>query len=345
MRVPACGESLWRMPRGLYYNGGVKYRRLGNTGLLVSEIAYGTWLTFGAQVDDARSESIIRRALELGINYFDTADVYGRGRAESMLGAILPRLAIRQDYVLATKVYFPMGEGVNNRGLSRKHIVDSIHDSLRRLQVDYVDLYYCHRYDENTPLVETIQAMQDLIHAGKILHWGVSEWTADQIAEAASKCKANGWIPPAVNQPRYSLIHREVEARILSVCEYHGLGVAVFSPLAEGVLTGKYAGRTAPTGSRGTVATLNMFMRETLADSSIEQRVIELARLASQHRLTAAQLSLAMVLRRTEVDSVIIGGTSTAHLEENVKASGLRLTSELVDAVNELFPPQGTAPR
>lgn len=325
----------------VYYNGRVKYRRLGNTGLLVSEIAYGTWLTFGAQIDEGQAGRIVRRALELGINYFDTADVYGKGRAEEMLGAILPRTAMRQDWVLATKVFFPMSDSVNNRGLSRKHIFDSINDSLKRLRVEYVDLYYCHRYDENTPLVETIQAMQDLIHAGKILHWGVSEWTSDQIAEASSKCKANGWIPPAVNQPRYSLIHREIEARILSVCDYHTLGVAVVSPLAEGVLTAKYAGRKPPAGSRGQITTLNMFMRATLENRDIEQRVVKLARLASEYKLTAAQLSLAMLLQRREVDCVIIGATSLAQLEENVKASGVRLSPELVDAVNELFPAAG----
>ena len=325
--------------RVLGYTGGVKYRRLGNTGLLVSEIAYGTWLTFGTQVDRAAADRIIRRCLDLGINYFDTADVYAKGGAEEMLGAILPDSVIRQDYVLATKVYFPMGEGVNNRGLSRKHIFDSIHDSLKRLRVEYVDIYYCHRYDENTPLVETIQAMQDLIHAGKILHWGVSEWTSDQIAEAASKCKANGWIPPAVNQPRYSLIHRDVESRILSVCEHHGLGVAVFSPLAEGVLTGKYTTGSTPDGSRGSITSLNMFMRENLQSDEVRRRVAGLKRIADARGLTPAQLAIAMLLQRREVDAVVIGGTSIQHIEENARASGLRLDAATVDEVNEYFPP------
>ena len=217
----------------------MRFRRLGNTGLLVSEISFGTWLTFAHQLRKDDADRLVGVALDAGINYFDTADMYGKGHAESILGPALSSRAIRQDYVVGTKVFFPMGEGVNNRGLSRKHIFDSIHDSLKRLQLDYVDIYYCHRYDEDTPLVETIQAMQDLIHQGKILHWGVSQWTSDQIAEAASKCKANGWIPPAVNEPVYNLLDRRVEARVLRVCQHHGLGVMTFSPLAQGMLSGK----------------------------------------------------------------------------------------------------------
>jgi aryl-alcohol dehydrogenase-like predicted oxidoreductase len=240
--------------------------------------------------------------------------------------------------ILATKVYFPMGEGVNNRGLSRKHIFDSIHDSLKRLKQEYVDIYYCHRYDENTPLVETIQAMQDLIHQGKIMHWGVSQWTADQIAEAASKCKANGWIPPAVNQPIYSLLNRGIEERILPVCRHHGLGVAVFSPLAQGILTGKYSGGVIPEGSRGSIESLNMFMRDHLSDEEILKRVDALAEIGKRSNVSAAQLALAALLHNQDTDSLIVGASSPEQLEENARASGLALTAEVMDEINDLFP-------
>ena len=316
----------------------MRYRKLGNTGLFVSEIAYGSWLTFANQVDLDRAERIVRRALELGINYIDTADVYAYGKAEELLGRLLPGMTLRQDLILATKVYFPMGDGVNNRGLSRKHIFDSIHDSLKRLKQEYIDLYYCHRYDENTPLVETIQAMQDLIHQGKIMHWGVSQWTADQIAEASSKCKANGWIPPAVNQPIYSLLNRGIEERILPVCRHHGLGVAVFSPLAQGILTGKYSGGAIPEGSRGSIDSLNMFMRDHLSDEEVLGRVDRLAEIGKRSNLTAAQVALGALLHQQDVDTLIVGASSPDQLEENVRASGLSLTAEVVDEIDGLFP-------
>jgi aryl-alcohol dehydrogenase-like predicted oxidoreductase len=318
----------------------VKYRRLGNTGMLVSEISLGTWVTFGNQLTAADAQRIVKKALALGINYFDTADVDRHGEAEEVLGRALRSAAIRQDFVVATKAYFPMGEGVNNRGLSRKHLFDSVHDSLSRLGTDYVDLFYCHRYDEHTPLVETLQAMQDLIHAGKILHWGVSEWTADQIADASSKCKAAGWIPPSVDQPRYSLLHRAPERRVLSVCENHGLGVVGYSPLAEGILTGKYLGHGPPEGSRGSREELNMYMRAVLSDEASSERIRRFVKLAGEAGHTPSQLALAVLLRRREVDSLVTGATTDAQLVENVKASGLKLDETLVDAVDELFPPK-----
>jgi aryl-alcohol dehydrogenase-like predicted oxidoreductase len=297
-------------------------------------------MTFGNQLTAAESQRIVRKALSLGINYFDTADVDRNGEAEETLGRALRSSAIRQDYVISTKAYFPMGEGVNNRGLSRKHLFDSVRDSLSRLGTDYIDLLYCHRYDEHTPLVETLQAMQDLIRAGKILHWGVSEWTADQIAEASSKCKANGWIPPSVDQPRYSLLHREPEARVLPVCEHHGLGVIGFSPLGEGILNGKYLGPEAPAGSRGSQEELNIYMRENLGDSNTTQRVERFVALARSAGAAPSQLALAVLLRRREVDSLVTGATTEAQLVENVKGSGMKLDQSTIDAVDELFPPR-----
>ncbi|MFP4374311.1 MAG: aldo/keto reductase [Spirochaetaceae bacterium] len=307
--------------------------------MLVSEISYGTGVTFGHQLTASDAQRMVRRAISLGINYFDTADIDDEGRAEEALGGALRGAAIRQDYVVATKAYFPMGEGVNNRGLSRKHIFDSVHDSLRRLGTDYIDLFYCQRYDEHTPLVETLQAMQDLIHAGKILHWGVSEWTADQIAEASSKCKANGWIPPSVDQPRYSLLDRRAERRVLPVCEHHGLGVIGFAPLAEGILSGKYLGDAPPEGSRGSREMLNVYMREPLTDVRLRERLRRFVALARKTGVTPAQLSLSALLRRREIDSLITGATTDAQLEENAKAPSLSLDEATIDAVDELFPP------
>ncbi|MFP4484021.1 MAG: aldo/keto reductase [Spirochaetaceae bacterium] len=316
----------------------MNYRRLGNTGILVSEVSYGTWRTFSHQLDESGVRRMLATARDQGINYFDTADVHGVGLAETYLGNVLPKMAIRQDFVVATKTFFPMGNGVNNRGLSRKHIFDSVNDSLKRLRMDYIDLYYCHRYDEHVPLVETIQAMQDLIRAGKILHWGVSEWTPDQIAEAASKCKANAWIPPAVNQPRYSALFRGPEERLLSVCEHHGLGVAAFSPLAEGVLTGKYLGGSAPQGSRGSMPKLNVFMRDYLEDGETTSRIQRFVELARKAGLAPAQLALAFVLRRREVDTAIVGARTPQQLAENARTAGLRVPVDVLDAVDEVFP-------
>jgi len=319
----------------------VHYRKLGNTGLFVSEIGYGSWLTFANQVELADAERIIGRALELGINYFDTADVYGKGKAEKLLGQVLPGVSKRQDYLLATKVYFPMGDGINDRGLSRKHIFDSINDSLRRLKQEYVDLYYCHRYDDETPLVETIQAMQDLIRHGKIMHWGVSQWSAAQIAEASSKCKANGWIPPAVDQPAYSLLDRSVESSVLPVCEKHNIGVAAFSPLAQGILTGKYNDGARPPDSRGANDRLNMFMRETLAKEEVLAKVRRLSEIAGHCGLPPASLALAAILRRQEVSTLIVGARTPDQLDQNVVASGVQLPTEISEEIDELFEPAG----
>lgn len=322
----------------------MKYRKLGNTGLFVSEISYGSWLTFGEQVGGETADRLIRTALDIGINFFDTADVYAKGRAEELLGTILPGAARRQDYLIGTKVYFPMGNGVNDRGLSRKHIYDSIHDSLKRLRQEYVDFYICHGYDNETPLVETIQAMQDLIHSGKIMHWGVCQWSAEQVAEASSKCKANGWTPPALHQATYSLLDRSVEQRILPVCEKHGLGFSAFSPLGQGVLTGKYSSGRAPNESRATNGNLNMFVRDVLDDAEVMGTVGQLEELASECGMSAAGVSLAALLRRPDVSTLVAGASRPEQLHDLVQASGLDLQDGVCDRLDELFPPQ-TQPR
>jgi len=314
----------------------MNYRKLGRTGVRVSEISYGSWLTFGTQVELDAAKTIIRRAFELGVNYIDTADVYNTGKAETLLGQILPSIR-RPDYVVATKGFWPMSDGVNDRGLSRKHITDSVHASLERLKLSYVDIWYCHRYDSDTPLEETLEAVDDLIRQGKIVYWGTSEWEADQIAEAWALCEAHGWHKPVVNQPYYSLLGRKIEQRILSTCERLGMGTASFSPLDQGVLTGKYSGGKIPAGSRAGNDKLNMWMGNA-KDPKVLDRVDKLGPIAQKYGLTIGQLAIAALLQQPALSSVIIGATSVQQLEENVKASGVEITSADRKRIDSLFP-------
>jgi len=318
----------------------MEYRRVGNSGLKVSEIAYGSWLTFANQVDLDKAKAIIDAAFGLGINYFDCADVYAGGKAEELLGRILPAKR-RADYVVATKAFWPMSEGVNDRGLSRKHVMDSIDASLERLELRYVDIFYCHRYDPDTPLMETLEAMEDVVRAGKATYWGTSEWEAAQIAEAWALCEARGWHKPLVNQPYYSLLGRGVEKRVLPTCARLGMGTASFSPLAQGVLTGKYSGGRIPPGARGGDDRLNMWMKAHVADAEVLDRVDRLGPIAEKRGLSKGQLAIAALLQRPELSCVIVGSSSVEQLKENAAASGVLLDPEERAAIDELFPPQG----
>ncbi|NNM68172.1 MAG: aldo/keto reductase family protein [Spirochaetales bacterium] len=315
----------------------MQYRKLGRSGLMVSEIAYGSWLTFGTQVELDSAKKILQRAFELGVNYIDTADVYNRGQAEVLLGQILPGVR-RPDYVVATKGFWPMSDGVNDRGLSRKHIFDSVHASLDRLHLSYVDLWYTHRYDPETPLLETLEAIEDLIRLGKILYWGTSEWEADQIAEAWALCEARGWHKPVVNQPYYSLLGRKIEHRILPTCTRLGIGTASFSPLAQGVLTGKYTGGKIPAGTRGADSRLNTFMKENLMNLKILEKVDHLEPIAQKYGLTKGQLAIAALLHTPGISSVIVGASNVAQLEENCKASGVQISPQDLKKIDKLFP-------
>ncbi|NNM54548.1 MAG: aldo/keto reductase family protein [Spirochaetales bacterium] len=315
----------------------MQYRKLGRTGLVVSEIAYGSWLTFGNQVELDSAKKIIQKAFDLGINYIDTADVYNRGEAENLLGQILPAKR-RSEYIVATKGFWPMSEGVNDRGLSRKHIFDTVNASLERLKLNYVDLWYCHRYDTETPLSETLEAIEDLIRQGKILYWGTSEWEADQIAEAWALCEAKGWHKPVVNQPYYSLLGRKIEQRILPTCQRLGMGTASFSPLAQGILTGKYSGGVIPAGSRGADSRLNGFMKDNLTNHRVLERVDHLAGLAQKNGVTVAQIAISALLHTPGLSSVIVGASSVAQLEENAKASGMKLSAQDLKKIDKLFP-------
>lgn len=315
----------------------MEYRRVGKSGLRVSEIAYGSWLTFANQIELADVRKIVSRALEHGINYIDTADVYNRGAAEEFLGQVLTDVNRRQ-YVIATKAFWPMSEAVTDKGLSRKHVIDSLEDSLERLKLKYVDIFYCHRYDPEAPLEETIEAIDDLIRQGKISYWGTSEWTGEQIAQAHLICAARGWHRPIINQPLYSLVHRDIERSILPTSVSLGMGTANFSPLAQGVLTGKYSGGKIPPGSRAANEKLNMFMKGNISDANLLKRVDQLKPLAESYGLSTGQLAIAWLLHNPGISSVIIGASSVAQLDENVKASGVKLKPKDLARISRLFP-------
>ena len=315
----------------------MNYRRVGTSGLVVSEIAYGSWLTFANQVELDNAKAILSRAFELGVNYIDTADIYERGKAEELLGSILPTYN-RRHYVVATKAFWPMSDHRTDKGLSRKHIIDSIDGSLERLKLDYVDIFYCHRFDPDTPLEESIEAIEDTTRRGKITYWGTSEWTADQISEAVSICERRGWHKPIINQPLYTILARGIEKEILPTTFKHGMGTANFSPLAQGVLTGKYSGGAIPANSRGANEKQNRWMKGQIQDLELLKRVDSLGTIAKKYNLSVAQLSLSWILQRREISSVIIGATSVKQLEDNVQASGVELDRADVEAISALFP-------
>lgn len=312
----------------------MKYRKLGRWGLRVSEVGLGSWLTYGGSVGDEIAADCVRRAFDLGVNFFDTANVYARGRAEEVVGKALAGLP-RDQYVLGSKVFFPMGEGPNDRGLSRKHVTEQCHASLRRLGTDYVDLYQCHRFDPDTPLEETCRAMDDLVRQGKILYWGVSEWTAGQMQEAVEICEQKGLYPPASDQPRYNLLEREAEQEVLPACERMGMGIVCFSPLAQGVLTGKYASaEDAPAGSRAADPEAGQFIEQLLTAENLA-RAARLRAVAGELGVTAAQLAVAWTLRRSEVSSAIIGASRVEHVEENARAFEVGLDGKSIRRIEQ----------
>jgi aryl-alcohol dehydrogenase-like predicted oxidoreductase len=314
----------------------MKYRRVGRSGLRVSEVVLGSWLTFGSSVDLERTSACVRAALEAGIQTFDTADVYARGEAERFLAAALEGVP-RQDIVLASKCFWPMSDGPNDRGLSRKHVFESAEGSLRRLGTDYLDLFQCHRYDEQTPLEETVRAMEDLVSQGKILYWGVSVWPAARIEEAVDLSRQVGGGGPISNQPPYSLLERDIELEVLPACRRLGLGQIVFSPLAQGVLTGKYVGGRRPAGSRLADTQRNRFMSEYL-DAAEEGRIERFVELAREAGTKPAVLALAACLARDGVDAVIVGATRPEQVIENAAASGWTPPADVLAELDRLFP-------
>ena len=314
----------------------MEYRRVGRSGLLVSEIGLGSWLTLGSAVGTRGSDDLVHRAFELGVNLFDTADVYENGAAEEALGRAVRHLP-RSQLVLASKCYFAVSERANEAGLSRKHVVESVDATLRRMGIDYLDLHQCHRFDPEVPLEETVRAYEDLIRQGKLLYWGTSHWTGEQLAAACEIADRTGGYRPICNQPGYSILERDPERELLPRCGDLGVGQLAFSPLAQGALTGKYAGGALPAGSRAEDAKRNRWMGDLLSDTSLE-RVEKLRPLADGLGLSLARLALAWCLRDPGVSSLIVGATRTEQLEENCAASGVALPAEVLARIDEVAP-------
>ncbi len=313
----------------------MEYRRLGSSGVYVSEIAYGNWITHGSQVESDAAIKCVRTAYDLGITTFDTADVYAGTKAESVLGKALKGIK-RESYELFTKVYWPTGPGMNDRGLSRKHIIESCNASLKRLNTDHIDLYQMHRFDHETPLEESLSAFDDLIRAGKVHYIGFSEWNAQEISQALKIQDARGYNRFISSQPQYSALWRVIESEVVPLSKKEGIGQIVWSPMAQGVLTGKYLpGKKPPAGSRATdkksgADNISRWMRDDVLTA-----VQKLGPIAKEADLTIGQLSIAWVLQNPNVSSAIMGATKPSQVKENVKAAGVKLSADQMKAIDK----------
>ena len=312
----------------------MEYRRLGSSGMYVSEIAYGNWITHGSQVEEDAAIKCVRAALDEGITTFDTADVYAGTRAEVVLGKALKGVR-RESYELFTKVYFPTGAGKNDRGLSRKHIMESVEASLKRLNTDHIDLYQAHRFDFETPLEETLHAFDDLVRQGKVNYLGFSEWNADQIRAAASIQKERGWTRFVSSQPQYSMLWRVIESEVVPLSKQEGIGQIVWSPIAQGILTGKYLpGKKPPAGSRATDKKSGANFISRWMTDEVLTAVQNLKPIADGVGLSMSQLALAWALQNQNVSAVIMGATKPAQVKENVKAAGVVLGDDVMQAID-----------
>lgn len=312
------------------------YRRLGKSGLKLSEISLGSWITFGDQIDEQTASDLLHAAYDKGVNYFDNADAYANGQAEIVMGKAIKDLP-REALVISTKVFAPTMPGPNGRGLSRKHVTESIHASLRRLGTGYVDLYFCHRFDPDTPVDEVVYTMNTLIQQGKILYWGTSEWTAAQISQAFGAARQYNLIPPTMEQPQYNMFHRKrVEDELAPICKELGIGLTTFSPLYFGILTGKYNDGV-PEGSRASLENM-AWVKDNLTPEKIAI-VRELGVVAADLGITQAQLSIAWLLRRKVVSSVITGATRLSQLEDNLAAAEAvdLLTGDVLELIDEIL--------
>jgi aryl-alcohol dehydrogenase-like predicted oxidoreductase len=313
----------------------MRHRKLGNSGMYVSEITFGNWLTHGSQVEEKSAIRCVRTALDLGITTLDTADVYAGTRAESVLGRALKGVR-RESYELLTKVYWPTGSGKNDRGLSRKHIMESVNASLKRLQTDHIDLYQFHRFDYETPLEESLSAFDDLIRQGKVFYIGFSEWRSEEIKEALRIQERRGFDKFVSSQPQYSMLWRVIEKEVIPLSKSNGIGQIVWSPIAQGALTGKYLpGKKPPAGSRATDKKGGASMISRWMRDEVLAAVQRLKPIAKNEGLTMAQLAVAWVLQNPNVSSAIIGASKPEQIKENVAASGVQLSAETMREIDK----------
>ncbi len=315
------------------YNAQMPYRSLGKCGTRVSAYSLGGWTTFGGSVKDAADvKGILRLAYDSGVNFFDIADVYANGESEKIMGAALKEFP-RHELVISSKVFWPMSEDINDKGLSRKHILESVDKSLKRIGTDYLDIYFCHRFDPETPLEETIRAMDHLVHSGKVLYWGTSEWTAEQLSAAYEICERGGYYKPQVEQPQYNLINRQkVEENLLPRTRQLGLGVVTWSPLASGLLTGKYEN-----GVQGGRLSRMEWLKEAIYTKQNIERVKLMKNIAEELRCSRTQLALAWVAGQEGISSVILGATSTEQLQENLGALKVAFSPEVDRELKKIF--------
>ena len=314
----------------------MNYRNLGKWGLKVSEVALGSWVTdlAGTEAEKIALQTV-NAAFDAGVNFFDCADAYSGGAAERFLGKALKEHS-RNEYVVSSKVFFPMGRGANDWGLSRKHIVEELDKTLKNMKLDYLDLYFCHRFDPTTPVEETMQVLSDMVAAGKILYYGVSEWSPVQITEAVAVTKEYHLRPLSVIQPQYNMVDRYIEDEIIGICEKNGIGITTFSPLAQGLLTGKYRkGAPIPAGSRATWQA-DKQINHLLTDDNLD-KVEQLLKVADEVGVPPSVLALAWILRKKQITSVITGASRPAQLEANVKASGLTLSQDVLDQIDKIL--------
>lgn len=314
------------------------YRRLGKSGLKVSEIALGAWITMGNQIDEKKTSDLIHAAYDQGINFFDNSDAYAAGQAEIDMGKAIKDLP-REALVLSSKVFWPTMPGPNGRGLSRKHLTEALHASLKRMGLDYLDIYYCHRYDPDTPVEEVVYTMNTFIQQGKILYWGTSEWEASQITMARGIARQFNLIPPTVEQPQYNIFHRKrVEDELAPICREFGIGLTTWSPLYYGILTGKYNDGI-PEGSRAAMDNMS-WIRDEISTKKID-KVKLLTALANELEITTAQLAIAWLLRRKEVSAVITGATRLEQLDENLLAAEAqsKLSEDILDRIELIISP------
>ena len=313
----------------------MQYRNLGKWGLKVSEIALGSWVTKLEGTEAANARETVNVAFDEGVNFFDCADAYSGGEAERFLGKVLGEHR-RSEYVVSSKVFFPMGRGANEWGLSRKHIIEQLDNTLKNMKLDYLDLYFCHRFDPTTPIEETMQVLSDMVAAGKILYYGVSEWSPVQITEAIHTVKENHLRPLSVIQPQYNMVDRYIEDEIIKICEENGIGITVFSPLAQGLLTGKYRKNLPlPEGSRATWQA-DRQINNLLTEENLN-KVEKLLPLAESLGVPLSVLALSWILKQKQICSVITGASKPQQLVSNTRASGLTLPADILEKIEKIL--------